>query len=123
MHAVSLSSRLLGVCKMSLTNMNMFYFIFSLMPGFFSMRTKSHEAHVRLPLCLVEPEYVSFLFAKEGAVRCLHRISFLNRLNFLVEEATDSIIDGKNDFTCSTRVFSHHYFQFLTYISIRIRGR
>ena len=59
------------------------------------MRTKSHEAHVRLPLCLVEPEYVSFLFAKEGAVRCLHRISFLNRLNSLVEEATDSIINGE----------------------------
>jgi hypothetical protein len=63
--------------------------------SFFSLRTKSYEAHVRLPLCLVEPEYVSFLGAGYGAIRCLHRISFLARLNSLIEEAIDRVIDGE----------------------------
>ncbi|KAL7487630.1 hypothetical protein ACHAW6_013214 [Cyclotella cf. meneghiniana] len=56
------------------------------------LRTKAHEADVRLPLCLAEPDYVCFLGAGYGSVRCLHRISFLARLNSVVEEATDRII-------------------------------
>ncbi|KAL3787638.1 hypothetical protein HJC23_011786 [Cyclotella cryptica] len=56
------------------------------------LRTKTHEAHVRLPLCLAEPDYVGFLGAAYGSVRCLHRISFLSRLNSIVEEATDRVI-------------------------------
>lgn len=56
------------------------------------MRVKAHEAFVRMPLCLVEPMFLHEL--RQGvAIRSLHRLSFLSRLNSLVEEAVDMIID------------------------------
>jgi hypothetical protein len=75
---------------------------------YYSQRTRTHEAHVRLPLCLVEPEYVSFLGTGYGAVRCLHRISFLARLNSIIEEATDRVVLGKTNAVNSCK--SHHSF-------------
>jgi hypothetical protein len=56
----------------------------------------------------VEPEYVSFLGTGYGAVRCLHRISFLARLNSIIEEATDRVVLGKTNAVNSCK--SHHSF-------------
>ena len=55
------------------------------------MRVKAHEAFVRMPLCLVEPMFLSEL-RQGAAIRSLHRLSFLSRLNSLVEVAVDRII-------------------------------
>lgn len=55
------------------------------------MRVKSHEAFVRMPLCLVEPMFLSEL-RQGAAIRSLHRLSFLSRLNSVVEVAVDRII-------------------------------
>ena len=55
------------------------------------MRVKAREAFVRMPLCLVEPMFLHEL--RQGvAIRSLHRLSFLSRLNSIVEEAVDRII-------------------------------
>lgn len=60
-----------------------------------SMRMKSHDAFVRMPLTLAEPAFIWEL--RQGvAIRSLHRISFLSRLNSIIEEALDRTIDGKN---------------------------
>ena len=59
------------------------------------MRVKSHDAFVRIPLTLAEPSFIHDL--RQGvAIRSLHRLSFLARLNSTIEEALDRIIDGKN---------------------------
>jgi hypothetical protein len=59
------------------------------------MRMKSHEAFVRMPLTLAEPAFMYDL--RQGvAIRSLHRISFLTRLNTIFEEALDRTIHGKN---------------------------
>ena len=59
------------------------------------MRMKSHDAFVRMPLTLAEPAFIWEL--RQGvAIRSLHRISFLSRLNSIIEEALDRTIDGKN---------------------------
>ena len=55
------------------------------------MRVKAHEAFVRMPLCLVEPMFLSEL-RQGAAIRSLHRLSFLARLNSVVEVAIDRII-------------------------------
>jgi len=55
------------------------------------MRVKAHEAFVRMPLCLVEPMFLSEL-RQGAAIRSLHRLSFLSRLNSVVEVAVDRII-------------------------------
>ena len=55
------------------------------------MRVKAHEAFVRMPLCLVEPMFLSEL-RQGAAIRSLHRLSFLSRLNSVVEVAIDGII-------------------------------
>lgn len=55
------------------------------------MRMKSHDAFVRMPLALAEPGFVYDL--RQGvAIRSLHRISFLTRLNSIVEESLDRTI-------------------------------
>lgn len=59
-----------------------------------SMRMKSHDAFVRMPLTLAEPAFLYDL--RQGvAIRSLHRISFLSRVNSIVEEALDRTINGK----------------------------
>ncbi len=59
-----------------------------------SMRMKSHDAFVRMPLTLAEPAFMYDL--RQGvAIRSLHRISFLSRLNTIFEEALDMIIYGE----------------------------
>ncbi len=58
-----------------------------------SMRMKSHDAFVRMPLTLAEPAFMYDL--RQGvAIRSLHRISFLSRLNTIFEEALDMTIEG-----------------------------
>ena len=55
------------------------------------MRVKSHDAFVRLPLTLAEPTFMYDL--RQGvAIRSLYRISFLSRLNGIIEEALDRTI-------------------------------
>lgn len=61
---------------------------------------------MRMPLALVEPEFVTFLGTRFGSVRALHHISFLSRLNSVVEEALDRIING----TVSLASVSPQYF-------------
>ena len=57
---------------------------------------KSNDAFVRIPLTLAEPAFLYEL--RQGvAIRSLHRISFLSRLNSIMEEALDRTINGKND--------------------------
>ena len=61
------------------------------------MRMKSHDAFVRIPLILAEPAFVYEL--RNGvAIRSLHRLSFLSRLNCVIEEAMDRIISGTLSF-------------------------
>ena len=55
------------------------------------MRVKSHDAFVRMPLTLAEPAFMYDL--RQGvAIRSLYRISFLSRLNSIIEEALDRTI-------------------------------
>ena len=59
------------------------------------MRMKSHDTFVRMPLTLAEPAFLYDL--RQGvAIRSLHRLSFLSRLNSIIEEALDRTINGKN---------------------------
>lgn len=52
---------------------------------------KSNDAFLRMPLCLAEPSFLYDL--RQGvAMRSLHRISFLSRLNSIIEEALDRTI-------------------------------
>eukprot|EP00571_Detonula_confervacea_P013933 CAMPEP_0172304572 /NCGR_PEP_ID=MMETSP1058-20130122/5968_1 /TAXON_ID=83371 /ORGANISM="Detonula confervacea, Strain CCMP 353" /LENGTH=2415 /DNA_ID=CAMNT_0013015859 /DNA_START=210 /DNA_END=7457 /DNA_ORIENTATION=+ len=68
------------ICKAILTSLCM------------HMRMKSLDAFVRLPLTLAEPAFLYDL--RQGvAIRSLHRISFLSRLNSIIEEALDRTID------------------------------
>lgn len=61
-----------------------------------SMRMKSHDAFVRMPLTLAEPAFMYDL--RQGvAIRSLHKISFLSRLNTIFEEALDKTIAGENE--------------------------
>jgi SNF2 family DNA or RNA helicase len=55
------------------------------------MRMKSHDAFVRMPLTLAEPSFM-FDLRQGAAIRSLHRISFLSRLNNIIEEALDRAI-------------------------------
>jgi SNF2 family DNA or RNA helicase len=55
------------------------------------MRMKSHDAFVRIPLTLAEPSFM-FDLRQGAAIRSLHRISFLSRLNNIIEEALDRAI-------------------------------
>ena len=57
------------------------------------MRMKANDAFVRMPLTLAEPAFV-FELRQGAAIRSLHRLSFLSRLNIVVEEAMDRIIIG-----------------------------
>ena len=57
------------------------------------MRMKANDAFVRMPLTLAEPAFV-FELRQGAAIRSLHRLSFLSRLNSVVEEAMDRIIIG-----------------------------
>jgi len=67
------------ICKAILTSLCM------------HMRIKSHEAFVRMPLTLAEPAFLYDL--RQGvAIRSLHRLSFLSRLNSIIEEALDRTI-------------------------------
>jgi len=55
------------------------------------MRMKSHDVVVRMPLTLTEPTFVHDL--RQGvAIRSLHRISFLSRLNSIIHDAIDRTI-------------------------------
>lgn len=58
------------------------------------MRMKSQHAFVRIPLILAEPAFV-FELRNGVAIRSLHRLSFMARLNGVIEEAIDRIINGK----------------------------
>jgi len=55
------------------------------------MRMKSQDAFVRIPLILAEPAFV-FELRNGVAIRSLHRLSFMSRLNGVIEEAIDRII-------------------------------
>jgi SNF2 family DNA or RNA helicase len=74
------------------------------------MRMKSHDATVRMPLTLTEPTFMHDL--RQGvAIRSLHRISFLSRLNSIIHDAIDRTISdigseamGKRG--CSTTDYS-----------------
>lgn len=55
------------------------------------VRMKNHDAFVRMPLTLAEPSFV-FDLRNGMAVRSLHRISFLSRMNCVIEEAMDRVI-------------------------------
>jgi len=67
------------ICKAILTSLCM------------QMRIKTNDAFLRMPLVLAEP---AFLYdSRQGmAIRSLHRISFLSRLNYIIEEALDRTI-------------------------------
>ncbi|KAL7473004.1 hypothetical protein ACHAXS_013390 [Conticribra weissflogii] len=56
------------------------------------MRMKSQDAFVRIPLILAEPAFV-FELRNGVAIRSLHRLSFMSRLNSVIEEAIDRIIN------------------------------
>jgi len=55
------------------------------------LRMKANDVCVRMPLTLIEPSFVYHL-TQGVAVRSLHRISFMARLNSIVEEALDRAI-------------------------------
>lgn len=53
---------------------------------------KSHDAYVRMPLALAEPTFLYDL--RQGvAIRSLQRLSFLSRLNSIIEEVLDKAIN------------------------------
>ena len=58
------------------------------------LRMKANDVCVRMPLTLIEPSFVYHL-TQGVAVRSLHRISFMARLNSIVEEALDRAILGE----------------------------
>ena len=75
-----------------------------------SMRIKANDAFLRMPLVLAEPAFLYDL--RQGvAIRSLHRISFLSRVNSIVEEALDRIINGM---LLCTSVYQSLFGAFLT---------
>mmetsp|Transcript_46337 Transcript_46337/g.69920 ORF Transcript_46337/g.69920 Transcript_46337/m.69920 type:complete len:365 (+) Transcript_46337:1341-2435(+) len=55
---------------------------------------KTGRCSLRIPLCLAEPTFVSELRAG-AAFRALRRFAFLSRLNSVVENALDDVLNGK----------------------------
>ena len=67
-----------------------------------------HGAFVRMPLTLAEPAFLYDL--RQGvAIRSLHRISFLSRLNSIIEVALDRTISGKNVLVSATLPFNETF--------------
>ena len=59
---------------------------------------------LRIPSILAEPVYVAEL-RQGAALRALRRISVLNRLNFIIENALDDILSGKHCAAMITRKY------------------
>lgn len=63
------------------------------------LEVETHRRPLRLPAILAEPAYVSEL-RQGAALRALRRISLLNRLNTIVDNALGDIFSGKSECAC-----------------------